>query len=137
MHVKPHHPLQELLAQLLFGIETVPAKEQRRMVNRACKEVVIWHDDQSSKDKELLDNNIAVCYDCGRAYGNKHGFPDLLVQKSTWKKISPKEYGGGLLCPSCLIRRIVSVGLIDVPATFVSGPLRMVSEEQMNVIYND
>jgi hypothetical protein len=26
VHVKSHHPLKELLAQLLFGIETVPKK---------------------------------------------------------------------------------------------------------------
>ena len=49
LSVKPHHPLQELLAQLLFGIETVPMKEQRRMVNRACKEAVKWHEAQMKK----------------------------------------------------------------------------------------
>lgn len=46
MNVKPNHPLKELLAKLLFGIEVVPAKEQRKMVNRACREAVKWHEDQ-------------------------------------------------------------------------------------------
>lgn len=46
MHVTPHHELQELLAGLLFSIETVPAKEQRRAVNRACKEAVKWHEER-------------------------------------------------------------------------------------------
>ena len=52
MRVKPHHPLQELLAQLLFGIETVPPKEQRKMVNKACKEAVKWHKEQIKKLKQ-------------------------------------------------------------------------------------
>ncbi len=42
--VPPNHPLMELLAQLLFSIETVPAKEQRRMANRACREAVRWYE---------------------------------------------------------------------------------------------
>ena len=42
--VKPHHPLQELLAQLLFGIGGVPSMEQKRMVSRACREAVKWHE---------------------------------------------------------------------------------------------
>ncbi len=46
MKVKPNHPLQELLGKLLFGIEVVPVAEQRRMVNRACKEAVKWHESQ-------------------------------------------------------------------------------------------
>jgi len=38
------HPVAEELAQLLFGIETVPQKEQRRMVHRACKELAKFVD---------------------------------------------------------------------------------------------
>lgn len=53
MHVKPNHPLQELLAQLLSGIEVVPVDEQRRMVNRACREAVKWHE----KQKHIFFNN--------------------------------------------------------------------------------
>ena len=78
-----------------------------------------------------------ICYDCERPYGDEYGFPDLLVQKSIWKKISPTGDEGGLLCPSCLIRLIMNIGLKDIPATFVSGPLQMISEKQMNIIYND
>lgn len=49
-HVHPHHPLMELLGQLLHGIETVNAKEQGRMVSRACREAVRWHKDQVERD---------------------------------------------------------------------------------------
>jgi len=38
--------IKELLAKLLFGIETVSPKEQKRMVNLACKEAVEWHEKQ-------------------------------------------------------------------------------------------
>lgn len=43
MEVKDNHPLAEIIAKALFGIETVPAEEQRRMVNRACKAAVWWY----------------------------------------------------------------------------------------------
>jgi len=49
MNVKPHHPLQELLARLLFSIETVPVRVQRSMVNRACREATKWHEEQIGK----------------------------------------------------------------------------------------
>ena len=32
---------------------------------------------------------MSYCYDCGRSYGDKHGFPDLIIPYSAWKKISP------------------------------------------------
>jgi len=48
LQIKPHHPLQELLAKLLFGIETVPVAEQKRMVNRACRAAVKWYDAQNT-----------------------------------------------------------------------------------------
>ena len=54
MNVKPHHPLQELLAQLLFGIETVPVAERKRMVNFACKEAARWHNKQIEKMKDWI-----------------------------------------------------------------------------------
>lgn len=44
--VQPNHPLAELLACKLFGIEGVPQKEQTRMVNRAIKAAVKWYEEQ-------------------------------------------------------------------------------------------
>ncbi len=74
MNIKPHHPLQELLGQLLFGIETIPPKEQRKAVNRACREAVKWHEEQmqlsSYKRDEINrvipDVFIGKCHSCGR-----------------------------------------------------------------------
>lgn len=47
--VKPHHPLQELIAKCLHGIGGVPPEEQRRMVNRVAREAVRWHEAEIKK----------------------------------------------------------------------------------------
>lgn len=65
-----------------------------------------------------------ACYDCGRPYGDEHGFPDLVLPDEVWKRISPKEDGGGLLCPSCICKRLYDAGLSNVEARFTSGPIR-------------
>ena len=51
MKVKGNHPLAELLAKKLSGIETVKPKEQSKMVNRAIKAAVAWY------EKRINDNN--------------------------------------------------------------------------------
>lgn len=77
---------------------------------------------------------MASCADCSRAYGNHNGFPDLIIPNSAWRQISPSKNLGGLLCPSCMIRRLWAAGLHDVPAAFMSGPVRSVSPEAMELI---
>ena len=41
-HVEPNHPLAEILAKKLIGIEVVPQEEQRRMVKAAIRAAVEW-----------------------------------------------------------------------------------------------
>ena len=43
------HPLAEILARCLFGIEGVPGEAQRRMVNRAIKRAVEWHENKMNE----------------------------------------------------------------------------------------
>jgi len=43
MNVKGNHPLAEIIAKKLFGITGVPKEEAEKMVNRACKEAVMFH----------------------------------------------------------------------------------------------
>jgi hypothetical protein len=62
------------------------------------------------------------CYDCGRRYGDEYGFPDLVVPNDVWEEISPTGDEGGLLCPSCLCRRLYLRGIKSIGA-FRSGPL--------------
>ncbi len=61
MKVKSHHPLMELLARLLFSIETVPSKEQKRMVNRACQEAVRWHKERTDELESWICG-LAKCW---------------------------------------------------------------------------
>lgn len=63
-----------------------------------------------------------ACADCGRRYGDEYGFPDLLIPDKAWLAISPKGHEGGLLCPSCICRRLHEAGIKAV-GRFVSGPL--------------
>jgi hypothetical protein len=75
------------------------------------------------------------CYDCGRPYGDEHGFPDLLITFEAWKQISPRGKGseGGLLCPSCICKRLHDAG-IECAGAFMSGPVRSVTEDEMSAI---
>ncbi|MHC4464079.1 MAG: hypothetical protein ACYS30_22015 [Planctomycetota bacterium] len=55
--VEPNHPLAEILAVKLSGIEVVPLKEQRRMVRDTIRAGVIWArscEGEIEKLKEIL-----------------------------------------------------------------------------------
>ena len=81
----------------------------------------------------------AECHDCSREYGDKNGFPDLIIPNWAWYIISPDNTLGGLLCPSCICMRLHEKGLKEVPATFMSGPIRtvdMITMENLRWIEN-
>ncbi len=79
--------------------------------------IAAWH-----LMKETLGTAVQGCYDCKRSYGDEYGFPDLVVPHDVWKVISPTKDEGGLLCPSCICKRLWEHGYEDVLATFRSGP---------------
>ena len=57
MEVKTH-PLAEILAKKLFAIETVPKKERRRMITRAIKAAVEFHEQEKINNlKKVKDQN--------------------------------------------------------------------------------
>ena len=72
----------------------------------------------------------AACADCDRSYGNEHGFPDLSIPNEVWVRISPTSDEGGLLCPSCICKRLYDAG-IECYGAFMSGPIKSVSEIEM------
>jgi len=51
MKVKSHHPLAEIIARCLFGIEDprYDLEIKQRMINRACKRAVEWHNKELSR----------------------------------------------------------------------------------------
>lgn len=67
-----------------------------------------------------------LCDECDRPYGDRHGFPDMIVPDWAWKIITPKPgTDGGLLCPSCICQRLTLAGVTNVPFAFTSGPLSL------------
>lgn len=71
------------------------------------------------------------CNDCGRPYGDEHGFPDLMISNKIWEQISPTGDGGGLLCPSCMCKRLYLSGFRDVMGAFLSGPIKSAKAEDV------
>lgn len=69
------------------------------------------------------------CHDCGLPYSDP-GFADLVVPNEVWAKISPTGDEGGLLCPTCMVRRAEKAGfdVATVPAQFRSGPFAVLDD---------
>lgn len=76
---------------------------------------------------------MAECFDCKRLYGDEYGFPDLIIPYWAWKKISPTGDDGGLLCPSCICKRLHDAK-IKCEGAFMSGSIISVSEPTMNTM---
>lgn len=66
--------------------------------------------------------SFGSCYDCGRRYGDEHGFSDLIVPDAVWAMIAPRPSGGGLLCACCITRRMRERGITG-EGRWTSGPL--------------
>jgi hypothetical protein len=73
------------------------------------------------------------CFDCGRRYGDGHGFPDLIIPYEAWRQISPSGDDGGLLCPSCICKRLHDAG-IRCEGAFMSGPILSVGRAEMDLL---
>lgn len=73
------------------------------------------------------------CEDCNRPYGTEHGFPDLIIPFWAWATISTSKDDGGLLCPSCICKRLHDAG-ISCAGAFASGPIKSVSELAMTTM---
>lgn len=72
----------------------------------------------------------AVCEDCSRPYGHQHGFPDLIIPLWAWEQISTTKDEGGLLCPSCICKRLHDAG-VSCEGAFMSGPIETTSRPTM------
>jgi hypothetical protein len=75
---------------------------------------------------------MSECFDCKRPYGDEHGFPDLVIPFWAWKRITPTRDDGGLLCPSCICKRLHDAG-IRCEGAFMSGAIISVSEHAMEL----
>jgi hypothetical protein len=76
---------------------------------------------------------VSACQDCERSYGSEHGFPDLIIPYEAWKQISPTGDDGGLLCPSCICKRLHDKG-IRCEGALMSGPIISISRAEMSLL---
>jgi hypothetical protein len=74
---------------------------------------------------------MAGCEDCGRSYGDEFGFPDLIIPLDVWERISTAKDESGLLCPSCICKRLYDAGISGVEGAFMSGPIESVNRTTM------
>ena len=58
MNVKGNHPLAEILAKSLLGIESVPREHQKKMVNRAIKSAVEFYGNRLANSAEQNKKEI-------------------------------------------------------------------------------
>lgn len=110
--------------------EPIPSGEEQKelesrdlsvSVQRASGEATFGHESNETAATLPGEGGGAKCYDCKLPYDNE-GFADLVVPHDVWLKISPTGHGGGLLCPTCLVRRAEKAGLTGITAKFMSGP---------------
>ena len=80
-----------------------------------------------------MNEDKGACHDCARPYGDEHGFPDLIIPFHVWRRISPDGTDGGLLCPSCICKRLHD-SKINCEGAFMSGPIISVSSPVMNTM---
>ena len=59
MTVKGNHPLAEIIARKLFCIESAPVAEQGKMLRRAVKVAVEYHNGEVQKLKDLLTEVVS------------------------------------------------------------------------------
>ena len=71
---------------------------------------------------------MTKCYDCGLEYGGKSWIETSIPDK-IWKRISPTGDDGGLLCISCIVRRLREIGCDRKVPIFICGTEPIVAIE--------
>ena len=59
----------------------------------------------------------AKCYDCGLKYDDV-GWIEAIIPDKVWNFISPTGDEGGILCVTCISRRLAEKGLRRIPVWF-------------------
>ena len=80
---------------------------------------------------------MAGCYDCGLNYEDP-GWIEAIIPDKVWDEISPTGDQGGILCITCISRRLVEKGYKNIPVWLCGiEPLRPIlygeREESVNL----
>ena len=85
------------------------------------------------KQKEVKKGGtktMARCYDCGLDYQDP-GWIEAIIPDQVWNDISPTKDQGGILCITCISRRLVKGGYKKVPVWLLgTEPLRPAGEAE-------
>jgi hypothetical protein len=88
--------------------------------------------DRLAEAEKRLSQHLG-CYDCGLKYGGE-SWVETYIPESIWKQISPHPDGGGILCVSCIARRLRQKGIQNVPVWFTgTEPLTAMQGEPPDV----
>lgn len=131
-----HHALMVKFEMDLHreGVIASPPNDARTVALMETQKVRDAQEECRRWNESHCDDTPIGCYDCGRQYGDGYGFPDLLVPNDIWRRISPTGDEGGLLCPSCIVKRVAAIGCYSIPAAFMSGPLKSVDPTVMEAL---
>ena len=63
MEVKENHPLGEIIAKRMFGLNNCDCIYYKKMVNKCAKEAVAYHNQElESKHKEFIESEKEMCW---------------------------------------------------------------------------
>ena len=84
-----------------------------------------------------------ICQQCGKKYK-----VDLLIPNSLWEKVKPsgKEKGAGLLCSSCIMKRVEGLniyGILEISRVLTGSlncknllpPAKRIIKEDIKLVY--
>ena len=78
---------------------------------------------------EFEHDGPVCCFDCGLAYGSE-GWIECVVPNDVWLKIGPHGHEGGILCITCIARRLKRLGMERVPVMLCgTEPIRVAVSE--------
>lgn len=78
------------------------------------------------------------CYDCGLAYGSE-GWIEAIIPNEVWRAISPTGDEGGILCITCIARRLRRRGYDHKVRVNLCGTelLRQPNDEEYNAVCSE
>lgn len=66
---------------------------------------------------------IVRCHDCGLDYSQFSA--DFVIQNELWRKISPSKNENGILCPNCMCKRLINLGMSAVWVVVNTGEIEI------------
>jgi len=70
-----------------------------------------------------MASRVAGCWDCGLSY-DSHQWVECVLPHDIWELVNPSsDIGGGILCITCIVRRLAFLGLENVPVQIFNSTI--------------